>query len=211
MSFFFLSPCLCDFFACPKKVIMRGLYFLCVVAKFQSLQELWATHGATESDERLTFGRIWFLCASIQSCAKNAPWLQLFCNKTCGPPRPKKRKWDEVVALCLRNLACVSVLQQMCIQSKTSSFNEEPQWGGSKWMHDKAEQIDRLISAFTCVVAAACLTTQQLIVHDWYLCVPFPPPIPQPSVILCQDVAVRLTGIQSVTPRYLHGNNKMII
>lgn len=77
-------------------------------------------------------------------------------------------------------------------------------------MHDKAEQIDRLISAFTCVVAAACLTTQQLIVHDRYLCVPFPP-ITQPSAILCQDVAVRLTGIQSETARYLHGNNKMII
>lgn len=67
---FFSLPSLCDFFACPKKVIMRGLYFLCVVAKSQSLQELWATHGATESDERLTFGRIWFLCASIQSCKK---------------------------------------------------------------------------------------------------------------------------------------------
>lgn len=77
-------------------------------------------------------------------------------------------------------------------------------------MHDKAEQIDRLISAFTRIVAAACLTTQQLIVHDWYLCVPFPP-IPQPSVSLCQDVAVRLTGILTETPRYLHGNNKMII
>lgn len=58
-------------------------------------------------------------------------------------------------------------------------------------MHDKAEQIDRLISAFTCVVAAACLTTQELIVRDWYLCMPFPP-IPQPSVILCQDVSCEI-------------------
>lgn len=179
MLLFSLSPCLCDFFACPKKVIMRGLYFLCVVAKFQSLQELWATHGATESDERLTFGRIWFLCASIQSCEKMLLGSNFFVIRRAAP-RPKKKEMRRSCSLCLRNLAYVSVLQQMCIQSKASSFSEEPQWGGSKWMHDKAEQIDRLISAFTCVVAAACLTTQQLIVHDWYLCVPFPPRSPSP-------------------------------
>lgn len=105
---------------------MRGLYFLCVVAKFQSLQELWATHGATESDERLTFGRIWFLCASIQSCEKMLLGSNFFVIRRAAP-RPKKKEMRRSCSLCLRNLAYASVLQQMCIQSKTSSFSEEPQ------------------------------------------------------------------------------------
>lgn len=92
MLFFFSLPLLCDFFACPKKVIMRGLYFLCVVAKFQSVQELWATHGATESDKRLTFGRIWFLCPSIQSCKKKCSASPTFRNKTYGLKKKKKMR-----------------------------------------------------------------------------------------------------------------------
>lgn len=81
----FSLPLLCDFFACPKKVIMRGLYFLCVVAKFQSVQELWATHGATESDERLTleFG----FSALLFSCKKKCSASPTFCNKTYTPPK----------------------------------------------------------------------------------------------------------------------------
>lgn len=72
--------------------------------------------------------------------------------------------------LSFKHLSCVSVLRCVCIlwennKNPPRSVRRKPVYA---W---QSTEIDRLISAFACIVATAavCLTTQRLIVGDWYL------------------------------------------
>lgn len=124
---------------------------------------------------------------------------QTFCNRTYSK---KKKKVVQLFSGLPETCLCVYILQQMCTQWKPPRSTKVPQWGGSKWMHDKAEQTDRLISFFTCYCSSS-LYNYAIIYCAWFISLH--------DSFTYQEVVVRLNGIQSETALYLHGNNKMVI
>lgn len=136
------------------------------------------SHWAPESDGRLTFGRIWSLCVSVQS-GKNRKTL-------CVSDFVGTRRTATTRLRLLSEFQKPFLLECLAPDVHTVKKKKKKlpvQWGGSQWMHDKAEQIDRLISEFTCIVAAAAvyLTTQWLIVRDQYHWPPLCHPLPRCS------------------------------
>lgn len=134
------------------------------------------THWAPESDGRLTFGRIWSLCVSVQSGKKRS-----FVPPT-SLEQDVQRLWGGGYYLSFKTFPARVSCTRCAYANRKKPLHV--QWGGSQWMHDKAAQIDRPISAFTCMIAAAaaaaaCLTTQWLIVRDRYLWPPLCHPLPR--------------------------------